>query len=86
MRLPTHPQSNLSKVAAFLLFNKGDALQTAAGRESEPRRSITLSPFVASQIKDGLSSQYYITGRAGEPKRIILNRSLVEDKSGMIMR
>ena len=40
----------------------------------------------ASQIKDGLASQYYITGRAGEPKRIVLNRSLVEDQSGLIMK
>lgn len=40
----------------------------------------------ASQFKDDLACQYYITGRAGEPKSIALDRKLVEDRSGLIMR
>lgn len=45
MCLPTHPQNNLSKVAAFLLFNKGDTLQTAASTDTDElqRRGTTLS-------------------------------------------
>lgn len=38
-----------------------------------------------SEIDDSLAKQYYIAGRAGEPKFIALDRSLVEDRSGMIM-
>ena len=40
----------------------------------------------ASQFQDKLACHYYITGRAGEPKRITLDRSLVEDKSGLILK
>lgn len=40
----------------------------------------------ASQFQDKLACQYYITGRAGEPKRITLDRSLVRDKSGLILK
>ena len=39
----------------------------------------------ASQFQDKLANQYYIIGKRGEPKRITLDRSLVEDQSGMIM-
>lgn len=39
----------------------------------------------ASQFQDKLACQYYITGRAGEPKHISLDRSLVTDNSGLIM-
>jgi len=39
-----------------------------------------------SQINDDLARQYYIDGPAGKPRRIILDRSLVEDQSGMIIR
>ena len=39
----------------------------------------------ASQFQDKLACHYYITGRAGEPKRITLDRSLVRDKSGLIL-
>ncbi len=39
----------------------------------------------ASQFKDDLARQYFITGAAGEPKRITLDRKLVEDRSGMVM-
>lgn len=39
----------------------------------------------ASQFQDKLANQYYIIGKRGEPKRIALDRSLVEDRSGMIM-
>ncbi len=39
----------------------------------------------ASQFKDDLASQYYITGKPGKPKRITLDRKLVEDRSGMVM-
>lgn len=38
-----------------------------------------------SQIDDSIAKLYYIDGRAGEIKRIALDRSLVEDLSGMIM-
>ena len=38
-----------------------------------------------SQFQDKLARHYYITGRAGYPKRITLDRSLVEDRSGLIM-
>ena len=38
-----------------------------------------------SEIDDSIAKQYYIAGRAGETKRIALDRSLVEDQSGMIM-
>lgn len=38
-----------------------------------------------SEIDDSIAKQYYIAGRAGEVKRIVLDRSLVEDQSGMIM-
>lgn len=37
------------------------------------------------EIDDSIAKQYYIAGRAGEVKRIALDRSLVEDLSGMIM-
>lgn len=40
----------------------------------------------ASQFKDDLASQYYITGKPGKPKRITLDRKLVEDRSGLIIR
>ena len=40
----------------------------------------------ASKFQDRLASQYYITGRAGEPKRITLDHSLVQDRSGLIMK
>jgi hypothetical protein len=33
-----------------------------------------------------LACQYYITGKPGEPKRIALDRKLVEDRSGLIMK
>ena len=39
----------------------------------------------AAEFQDRLASQYYITGAAGEPKRIALDRKLVEDRSGLIM-
>lgn len=39
----------------------------------------------ASQFQDRLASQYYITGAAGEPKCIALDRKLVEDRSGVVM-
>ena len=38
-----------------------------------------------SLFMDEIACQYYIDGPAGEPKRIALDRSLVEDLSGMIM-
>lgn len=38
-----------------------------------------------SEIDDSIAKQYYIAGRAGEVKRIALDRALVEDRSGMIM-
>lgn len=37
------------------------------------------------QITPVVARQYYIDGHAGEPKRIALDRSLVEDRSGLIM-
>lgn len=37
-----------------------------------------------SRFNDRLAKEYYITGGAGEPKRIALDRSLVQDKSGII--
>ena len=40
----------------------------------------------ASQFQDRLASHYYITGKPGEAKRITLDRSLVEDRSGLIMK
>lgn len=40
----------------------------------------------ASQFKDDLARQYYITGTAGEPKRIVLDRNLVEDRSVVVMQ
>jgi hypothetical protein len=40
----------------------------------------------ASQFQDRLASQYYITGKPGEPKRIALDRKLVEDRSGLIVK
>lgn len=40
----------------------------------------------ASQFRDELASQYYISGRARKPKCIVLDRSLVEDQSGLIMK
>lgn len=40
----------------------------------------------ALQFQDKLANQYYIVGKRGEPKRIALDRSLVEDLSGLIMR
>ena len=39
----------------------------------------------ASKFQDRLARQYYITGKSGEPKRIILDRKLVEDRSGLII-
>ena len=39
----------------------------------------------ASKFQCRLAGQYYITGKPGEPKRINLDRSLVEDRSGLIM-
>lgn len=39
-----------------------------------------------SQIDDSIAKLYYIDGRAREPKFIALDRSLVEDLSGLIMR
>lgn len=38
-----------------------------------------------SEIDDSIAKQYYIDGRAGEVKRIALDRALVEDLSEMIM-
>lgn len=38
-----------------------------------------------SQFDDSIAKQYYIDGQRGEPKFIALDRSLVEDRSGMIM-
>ncbi|MBO4588413.1 MAG: hypothetical protein J5711_05875 [Bacteroidales bacterium] len=38
-----------------------------------------------SKFQDRLARQYYITGKAGEPKLITLDRSLVEDRSGEVM-
>lgn len=38
-----------------------------------------------SQFKDDLARQYYISGAAGEPKSISLDRKLVEDRSGVII-
>ena len=38
-----------------------------------------------SQFNDKLAKEYYITGAAGEPKRITLDRKLVQDKSGIIL-
>lgn len=40
----------------------------------------------ASQFQDRLASQYYITGKPGEPKRIALDRKLVEDRSGLMVK
>lgn len=40
----------------------------------------------ASQFKDNLACQYYITGKPGEPKLIALDRKLVEDRSGVVMQ
>lgn len=37
------------------------------------------------EIDESLACQYYVEGERGEPKFIILDRSLVEDQSGMIM-
>jgi len=37
-----------------------------------------------SQFNDNLAHNYYIIGKAGEPKRITLDRSLVIDKSGLL--
>ena len=37
------------------------------------------------EIDDSIAKQYYIDGKRGEPKLIALDRSLVEDKSGMII-
>lgn len=37
-----------------------------------------------SKFQDELARQYYITGEAGEVKKIILDRTLVTDKSGLI--
>ena len=34
---------------------------------------------------DQLARHYYITGRAGKSKRIALDRSLVQDRSGLII-
>lgn len=48
------------------------------------KREVKYKHF-ASQFKDDLARQYYITGAAGEPKRITLDRSLVQDRSGLIM-
>ncbi len=39
----------------------------------------------ASKFQDHLARKYYITGKPGEPKRIILDRKLVEDRSGLII-
>lgn len=39
----------------------------------------------ASKFQERLACQYYITGKPGEPKRIALDRKLVEDRSGLIM-
>lgn len=39
-----------------------------------------------SQFNDKLAKEYYITGAAGEPKRITLDRKLVEDMSGIIIQ
>ena len=39
-----------------------------------------------SEFKDTLASQYYIAGRPGEPKSIALDRKLVEDLSGLIIK
>ena len=38
-----------------------------------------------SQFKAKLAKEYYITGAAGEPKRITLDRNLVQDRSGIIL-
>jgi len=37
-----------------------------------------------SQFNDNLAQNYYITGYAGKPKKIALDRSLVIDKSGLL--
>ena len=38
-----------------------------------------------SKFQERLSCNYYLTGSAREPKRITLDRSLVDDQSGLIM-
>lgn len=40
----------------------------------------------ALQFQDRLASQYYITGKPSEPKSLLLDRKLVEDRSGLIMK
>ena len=39
-----------------------------------------------SQFNDNLAKQYYITGNAGEAKKIKLDRTLINDKSGQIIK
>ncbi|MBP5548554.1 MAG: hypothetical protein J6X58_06680 [Bacteroidales bacterium] len=55
-------------------------------RNSINEKCSRIKSAFASQFQDRLASQYYITGKPGEPKRIALERKLVEDKSGLIMK
>lgn len=53
-------------------------------KNSVNEKASRIKAAFVSRIHDSLASSYYLVGRAGEPKRIRLDRALITDHSGLL--
>ena len=67
------------------LVGKGYALTYLLDYMIDAGLSDTYEAYFVFDADNKLARHYYITGRAGKSKRITLDRSLVQDRSGLII-